>query len=122
VSSVIDLTRIAEDGRHTRSCFRLDLNAGAQEPREKAPNGHDRVVHAEHTRLEQLFAAENEELLGHRAGALGGLADFLDVGARLRVGAKLTHRELGIAGNRRQRVVQIVRDAAREPADRFHLL
>ena len=38
------------------------------------------------------------------------------------IGGDLAERQLGVAGNRRQRVVEIVGDAAGEPADRFHLL
>ena len=37
-------------------------------------------------------------------------------------GLELAEGELRVAGDRGQRVVQVVRDAAREPADRFHLL
>ena len=56
------------------------------------------------------------------AGALGGAPDFLDVGARGMIRRELAERQLRVAGDRGQRVVQIVRDAAGEPADRFHLL
>src|SRR2546430_837930 len=55
-------------------------------------------------------------------GTCGGPADLLDVGARDRLRLQLTERELRVARDRRQRVVQIVRDAAGEPPDRFHLL
>ena len=35
---------------------------------------------------------------------------------------QLLQQQFGIAANRRQQVVEVVRDAAGEPADRFHLL
>ena len=37
-------------------------------------------------------------------------------------GSKPDHHDFGVADDRRQQVVEVVRDAARQPADGFHLL
>ena len=72
--------------------------------------------------LEHLPAAEREELLGERGRALGGLEHLLDVLPQRLVGAQRSQHELPVARDRRKQVVEVVRDAARKPADGLHLL
>ena len=87
-------------------------------------------VQVEDARLHDLPAAERQQLLGQRGGALGGRLDLLDLGAegglsaRLAAGAGIepVEDEAAAAEDRGQEVVEVVRDAAGEPPDRLHLL
>ena len=83
----------------------------------------DDVVHADHRRLQHLPAAEREQLARERGGAVGGAADLLEVAAQQRVAvAGAGEREVGVAADRGEQVVEVVRDAAGELADGLHLL
>ena len=72
--------------------------------------------------LQHLLAAEREQLPGEQRGALGRLADLVQVGAERRALVGLLERERRVAADRGQHVVEVVRDAAGEPADRLQLL
>ena len=121
---LLDLSGIAEHRAAVRQRelgLHLDVSRRAAATAAAQIAG-DRLVEIEHARLEQLLAAEGQQLARHRSGALGGAPDLLDVGARRMIRRHFAERELRVAGDRGQRVVQVVGDAARQPADRFHLL
>ena len=82
----------------------------------------DRVIEVEEARLEKLLPAERQQLTRDGTGPLRGLANLLDVGPRRMARRHFAERELGVAGDRGQRVVEIVRDPAGQPADRLHFL
>ena len=71
---------------------------------------------------QDLLAAEGEQLARERGGALGGVGNFLRGAAQARIGAEALEQEFGVAGDHHQQIVEVVRDAAGEPADGFHLL
>ena len=48
--------------------------------------------------------------------------DLLELGAKIRVVRQPREQHLAVAGDRSQEVVEVVRDAARKPAHRLHLL
>ena len=73
-------------------------------------------------RLQHLLAAEREQLAGQRGGAIRGVQDLVDLRGHRRILLDAVRHQLGVAANRRQQVVEVVRDAAGEPADRLHLL
>ncbi len=78
-------------------------------------------IQVEHARLQHLAPAEGEELPGERGGPLARLLDLLGVTPEALV-LLAGDEELGVAADRGQEVVEVVCDAAREPADRLHLL
>ena len=82
----------------------------------------DERAEIDHLRLENLALAEREELTGQLRGALAGAKNLLDVGPSLIVARQRLQHQLREAVDRRQEVVEIVRDAAGEPADRLQLL
>ena len=98
------------------------MDVVAEQPREQAGDVHDRVVEVEEARFEQLLPAERQQLTRDGTGPLRSLANLLDVGPRRMARRHFAERELGVAGNRGQRVVEIVRDPASQPADRLHFL
>ena len=81
---------------------------------------HD-VAQVEDLGNERLFAAECEELPGQRGGPLARLPDFL---RRVVQGTRLEPMEedVAVAEHDREKVVEVVGHAAREAADRLHLL
>ena len=81
----------------------------------------DALVEHDDLGRQDLPAAEGEQLSGQRRGAIGGVEDLLDVGVQRRALQGL-HQQLRVAANRGEQVVEVVRDAARQPADRLHLL
>jgi hypothetical protein len=92
-----------------------------QAPQERS----DRAQHfvgVEHARRQHLSPAERELLARDVGGARAGLADLDEVVAELLAAVALVLAELREAEDRRQHVVEVVRDSAREPADRLHLL
>src|SRR6185369_15753304 len=62
-----------------------------------------------------------EELARERGGALAGASDLFHVLAQLHV-ERARREEVAVAEDRRQDVVEVVRDAAREAPDGLHLL
>ena len=72
--------------------------------------------------LEHLLAAEGEELAREGGGAVGRLLDHLDAAAHRVVGLEPAEDQVGAAGDDREQVVEVVRDAARQAAHRLHLL
>ena len=116
------LPRVGHDRWHAGTDLRPQRHIVSEQTLEHAPEADDRFVHVEDARLEQLFPAEGEQLSGDGRGPFGGTPDLLDVQARGVIGGHLAEGELRIAADCRQRVVEVVRDAAREPADGFELL
>ena len=82
----------------------------------------ERDVEVDDLGLQHLAAAERQHLLGEVGGAHRGAGDLLGVGAALVLRIERVQHDLGVADDRREQVVEVVRDAAREAADRFHLL
>ena len=91
----------------------------ARQHREQAR--HDRVQ-VEDLGRQELLAAEREQLPREGRGAIGRLADLADVVHDRIVGLQPLLDEVGVADDGGEQVVEIVRDAAGEAADRVHLL
>ena len=66
--------------------------------------------------------AEGQQLARQAGRALGRAHDLLGVAQRRRSGVEPVPDELAVADDRGEQVVEIVRDAARQPADSLHLL
>jgi len=72
--------------------------------------------------LEHLPAPEGEELLRERHRALRGRRDVVQVASHRVVDREVLRHEVRVAEDDGEDVVEVVRDAAREAADRLHLL
>ena len=82
----------------------------------------DRSVQIEQARLDLLLPAERQQLTCDGSGPLGGAPDFFDVGVSRMRRCKLTECELGVSGDRGERIVEIVCDTASQLTQRLHLL
>ena len=72
--------------------------------------------------MEHLAAAEGEELARQGGAALADLLDLPQVLAGRLVAGEPGERQLGLAGDGGEQVVEHVGDAARQPAHRVHAL
>ena len=82
---------------------------------------HD-VVDVEDLRRQHLLPAEREELTCQRRRSLPGLPDLLDRLPQLGAFADVIEEQIAVAVDDRQQVVEVVRHAARELAERVHFL
>ena len=82
----------------------------------------ERDVQVDDLGLQHLAAAERQHLLGEVGGTHGGAGDLFGIGAPLVFRIERVQHDLGVADDRGQQVVEVVRDAAGQAADRFHLL
>ena len=73
-------------------------------------------------RLERLLAGERQQMLGEIGAARRGLVDHPRDGGELRLALDGIGQDFDRSGDDRQDVVEVMRDAAGELADRFHLL
>ena len=98
----------------------LDVLAD-QPPEEVVDRGHG-LVEPEHLRLEHLAAAEGEKLRSEFRGPVGRAPDLLGGVMVALLGPVALEDQLAVARDRGQEVVEVVRDAAGQPADRLQLL
>ncbi len=119
---LLDLTRI---GLHPPESHRGDhrqVHVLADQPSEhRLHPGHHRVE-VQHLRLEHLLAAEREQLLGERGGAVGGGAHQGGVAVDRLLGAESRDDELRATGDHGEQIVEVVSDPPSELPDRIHLL
>ena len=82
----------------------------------------DDVGQVEHGRPHRLLAREGEQLAHQHCRAVGIALDLHQIGkARIRR-PRLQQQMVGGQKDRRQHVVEVMRDAAGKRADRIHLL
>jgi hypothetical protein len=93
----------------------------ADQPPQHRLEGTDHLFEAQQARLDDLLAAEGEQLAGERGGALPRLADLVRVVVVLLAGGDCA-QQVRMEGDRRQQVVEGVGDAARQAADRLQPL
>ena len=101
---------------------RAERDVFAQEAAQHLLQVADQRVDLEHGRLQDLLAAERQQLAGQPGGAIGGLVDLIGVLTTGIGGAEVLEQEIRVAGDGREDVVEVVGNAARQAADRFHLL
>ena len=79
-------------------------------------------VDVEDRRIEELLAAEGEQLARQRGRAVGRFPDLPHIVRRPLVGLDPLEDQVGEADDGGEQVVEVVSDAAGQPADAFHLL
>ena len=82
----------------------------------------DQRVQRQDLRLEELAPAEGQQLPGQVGGPLAGIPDLLDIGPDRVCRPQRLEDEIAVTQDPGEQVVEVMRDAAGEPADRFHLL
>ena len=118
---LLELRAVGEHGREAVGGEHRDLDVAADQPAEHRHERARDLVEVEQHRLQHLPACERQQLPGQRRGALGRALDLLEL-VRPRPRADPVAGDLRVAADDRQQVVEVVRDPARELADRLHLL
>ena len=101
----------------------LDGDGLADRPAQQFRHALHQPVDVDRLDLLRMLAGEREQALHQRGGALGGLARRIEqaLDARIVV-ADAARGHVDVAEDDGEHVVEVVRDAARQPADRLHLL
>src|ERR1035441_4581750 len=94
----------------------------AQQPLEHLGKVLEDGVNLEDLGLDDLLAAEHEQLAGERCGALRGQGNLLEWAGRGGVGVRAGEEQFRVALNDGEDVVEIVGDAGSQLPDRFELL
>ena len=82
----------------------------------------DQRAQIDRHRAQILLARERQQPLRQRGAALGALQRAVDQPMQPRIVGHALAQQIEIAHHRHQQIVEIMRDAAGELADRFHLL
>ena len=82
----------------------------------------DQVIDLDEAAVERLLPAEGEQLSRQDAGAFGGRADLGDVLRFRALHPDVVEQQIAVAEDRGQEIIEVVRDAAGQLAERFHLL
>ena len=83
--------------------------------------GHN-LVEIQDLGLENLLAAERQQLMGQRRRPRGSAADLIDAVLHPFGQVRLGRKKVRVPENDIHKIVEIVGDASRQPADRFQLL
>ncbi len=118
---LLELAAVGLD-KTARVCTRRQPHVGAEQPCEQVLQPANDRSDVEHLRLEYLAAAEGEQLVRQRRRALGGTCDLERVLAARVIGVEAGDEKLGVAPDRGQQVVEIVRNPAGEATDSLELL
>ena len=100
----------------------VELDVVAEQALQERADLGDDGIQVERARIQHLAAAEGEQLLRQLGGAVGSALDLAEVAAQLDVAVCSLEQERGVAGDAGEQVVEVVRDAAREPAEALELL
>ena len=117
---LLELVRVGVHGVQRRLERRDELEVLADQPRQHRRDALDDVVELEDARLQYLAAAESEQLARQDRGAFCRGRDLVELGLGGAVAA--FEQALGVAADHGQEIVEVVGDAAGEPADRLEPL
>ena len=121
---LLELTGVREHAARPSLRDDRELDVLPNQPPEHRLEALDDAREVEHARLEHLLAAEREELAGQRwPRARRASSTSVEVAARgiVRL-ADVEEQRVAVARDDGEEVVEVVGDAAGEPADRLHLL
>ena len=119
---LLELVQVRLDRPDVAAVTDLELDRLAEQPGEQHGDVGERLVELDHLRPKRLPPRERQELPHQAGGAVGVLLDVHDV-LEGRIGRPVVGEEqVGEADDGGQHVVEVVRDAAGELADRLHLL
>jgi hypothetical protein len=119
---LLELAGVRLDRPEVRRRDAAKLDVLADQSREHLLELGDELGEVEHARLEHLAAAEGEEMAREVGGALADPADLLGLVTPRVVRVETGDEELGVAAERRQEVVEVVRDAPGQAPDGVELL
>src|SRR5204862_4001734 len=118
---LFDLTGIGDDADGVFRADHVEVDVGFDQPADHLFHPADDVPERDQPRIRRLAPAEGEQLARETGPALDSLFDLCGFVLRRTVG-DVHHQEVGGSHDAHQDVVEVMRDAAGEPADRLELL
>ena len=109
---------IRADRRQARRAAHVKRRVFVEPRQQPRPQIRDERREIHHLRRQHLPPAEREKLIGQRRRSLGGHANRVHRIAPLMSGGQFLLQPLDLPANHEQQVVEVVGDAAGEPADR----
>ena len=119
---LLNLPRVRLDVGDVVAGAEDDVDVLADQPAQQRLDLAEAGPRIEHPRLEDLAAAEREQLPGQRGGAIRRETDLVEMPGLDAPRRQHLREQLAVALDRRQQVVEVVGDAAGELADGLHLL
>ncbi len=119
---ILELVRVDRGVPQPAGEHGLDRHRLADRAVEQFRHALHQPVDVDRSDLERMLAREREQALHQDGGALGGLAAIGEPAAHAFGPVEAPQREVEIADDGGQQVVEVVRDTAGEAADRLHLL
>ena len=113
---------VRHDPAEISTGLNLNMNILTDEAGKKVGYFHDDLVKVEDRRLEDLLAAESQQLADEGLRAVRALHDFRQFAAETVITGLDGKSQLRIAADDGQKIVEIVRDTAGQPAERLHFL
>ncbi len=107
-------TWICRSGSSRLKC-RLDAAADPRDERQRRQE----LVEVDPPRLQELAAAEGEQLPGELGRPLGAPLDEIEIAARRLIRREPVEQELDPSGDHGEQIVELVGDAAGQHAERF---
>src|SRR5262249_44452484 len=120
--NLLDLDRVRAHRSERGIESHLERHVLPDQPPKELIDSFHHIVQVERARLQDLLPAEREELRREGARPLPSSANLVHVRAAWFVGWGPSLQELAVAEDRREKVVEVVRDPTRELADRAELL
>ena len=111
---------VARQGRSPGST--VDLDSAAHQRADQLRDALDLRPHIEHLRRQRLPPGKGQKLAGELRGAVDRVRNRIDVTAAPVLAEIAAAQEVGRRADDGEKVVEIVRDAAGQLADRIHLL
>ena len=94
---LLQLVCVGPHGSEGRVELRDHDNVLTQQPPQQLVHVGHEVVEVEHAQVQDLLAAEREELTREPSGSIGGLADLLEIGSQRGEGRKTIQQQGHIA-------------------------
>src|SRR5439155_8275519 len=120
--NLLDLAWVDADAADAGREVGDELDVLADEPAKHLFGIGDDAIQGEDTRSDNLPAAEGEQLFRQLHGAVARPDDFVHVAPPSIAGLEILEQKLAVAADRRQQIIEIVRDAASQATDGFELL
>ena len=119
---LLHLAAVGLDLRQVRPKSQQDPDVFPDQPPEHRAHTREDGVQVEQCRIDNLLPAEGEQLAGERRRAQARLLNFFNICLSRVVWIEVLQEELAEPEHDGQQIVEVMRHAAGQPSDGFHLL